>query len=498
MVHRSPWHRDTTHLSNDDTADEYCRATSTPPRSTAGTNRIFPDTPPKSRRDMFTSARLGRSPAPPLTPLSRRAGGDLEDSPPPSPTRSRRKLRERAKNDSWQGSRVAVKAETSESELDPLAALERKLDSAKVKGFPSERLLEHQVTARKFMMRSESSRFKGGLLLDQWESQIKKFTPALKVLVQMGKSRAQDPKTILGYDIVLVSFETLRSDWKKWKSGSPKDTDLFKTQLLRVILDEGHEIGNPKTLQSQACMDLTSKYKWLSSGTAIRGSANEMLVYFKFLRVATPEQIGLMYGDATRIAKFRAPFTIGRKKTDIIDGKPIVKLPSRTIEVIQVNVEDEDEAEFIRGIASKDPVSSENKYLHAQRFKDSPEGPKCSLTKLLRQQQAACIPRLTTTIETQKDSDEYQVDCQICSWHVEKIDSEFCDRCLRGETPEAENASLEDRVQPPSSKQTALLKLIRKIHAGEKHPKIVIFSSWTEALDHIKTYLEGMGYPCVQ
>lgn len=128
-------------------------------------NHLSRASPPKARRQLLRSTTYTLSPPPPSTP-SFSSSYVPEDSPPPSPTPARRrKLETSSKLQIVAGSR-AVEAEES-LQLDPLEEIRKKIDSATVKGFSSKySLREHQRIARLFMMRCESSQYKGGLLLD--------------------------------------------------------------------------------------------------------------------------------------------------------------------------------------------------------------------------------------------------------------------------------------------------------------------------------------------
>lgn len=59
------------------------------------------------------------------------------------------------------------------------------------------------------------------------------------------------------------------------------------------------------------------------------------------------------------------------------------------MEIIEVDVQDEDEAAFIRGLEGRAPLKGNSPYLTSRHYKDGPEGPKNGLTTLLRQQQGA-------------------------------------------------------------------------------------------------------------
>ncbi|KIO20079.1 hypothetical protein M407DRAFT_81963 [Tulasnella calospora MUT 4182] len=140
-------------------------------------------------------------------------------------------------------------------------------------------------------------------ILSHWESETKKFAPVLKVLVHQ-RTRIQDPRLFEGYDVVLVSYETLRSEWKNWKNRGTKNTAMFRAFFLRIVLDEGHMIANPETQQSKACRDLDGKYRWLASGTAINRNVAQMESFLTFLRV-NPESLPRSSSDRTKVNQMR-------------------------------------------------------------------------------------------------------------------------------------------------------------------------------------------------
>jgi SNF2 family DNA or RNA helicase len=48
--------------------------------------------------------------------------------------------------------------------------------------------------------------------------------------------------------------------------------ELFGNEFFRVVLDEGHAIRNYHTKTARACIHLTSKYRWILTGTPIHNS----------------------------------------------------------------------------------------------------------------------------------------------------------------------------------------------------------------------------------
>ena len=71
-------------------------------------------------------------------------------------------------------------------------------------------------------------------LLFNWRQEATRFTPDMRVLVHEGRDRARDAASFADYDIVLITYGTLRRD-------APL---LAETEFDYVILDEAQAIKN--------------------------------------------------------------------------------------------------------------------------------------------------------------------------------------------------------------------------------------------------------------
>ncbi|RBR14509.1 hypothetical protein FVER53590_03350 [Fusarium verticillioides] len=97
-----------------------------------------------------------------------------------------------------------------------------------------------------------------------WQAQIKNhITPGqIRVAVYHGTGRQTLAKQLRNNDIVLTTYQTLRSDWAN-------KGPLFTEQWFRVVLDEAHRIGNRSTQVFQAACELQSPRRWCLTGTPI-------------------------------------------------------------------------------------------------------------------------------------------------------------------------------------------------------------------------------------
>lgn len=236
------------------------------------------------------------------------------------------------------------------------------------------------------------------------------------------------------YDVVLVSYQTLANELKRhWpakletdRSHLPAIPDLAALNSLkrpgeyvspfftnhskfyRVILDEGQNIKNKDTQAARACCTLRSKYRWVLSGTPIQNNMNELYSLIRFLRISpyNKEQrfkmdIGNAFSkkndrynvhDRERAIKkvqiLLKAIMLRRVKTDTIDGKSILELPPKTMEILEASLVG-DELEFYSELENK------NKKLASRLMKSKVRGNYSSmLTLLLRLRQACCHSEL--------------------------------------------------------------------------------------------------------
>lgn len=101
-----------------------------------------------------------------------------------------------------------------------------------------------------------------------------------KVTIYAGPSRSKQLVQIFQnqFDVVIVSYQTLASDWKNHektkKAGMPQPT-LFSFEYHRVILDEAHEIRNANTAISKAAMAVEATHALAMTGTPFLNSPSK-------------------------------------------------------------------------------------------------------------------------------------------------------------------------------------------------------------------------------
>ncbi|KAH8908636.1 hypothetical protein BR93DRAFT_877127, partial [Coniochaeta sp. PMI_546] len=132
--------------------------------------------------------------------------------------------------------------------------------------------------------------------LMQWMSEIDSYTDGtLKTLLVHGtnaKSKNMTVKDIKKYDVIIMSYNSLESMYRKQEKGFKRGEGLYKEQSVihqthfhRVILDEAHSIKTRTTMTAKACFALKVDYRWCLSGTPLQNRIGEFFSLIRFLNV---------------------------------------------------------------------------------------------------------------------------------------------------------------------------------------------------------------------
>ncbi|NQE37404.1 DEAD/DEAH box helicase [Microcoleus asticus] len=159
-------------------------------------------------------------------------------------------------------------------------------------------------------------------VLGNWEREVKKFGPTLKVLVHHGDKRAKGKAfatAIKEKDLIITSYALVFRDAKEFQG--------IKWQGL--VLDEAQNIKNSEAKQSQAVRQIEASFKIALTGTPVENRLQELWSILEFLnpgylgprnffqrRFAIPIE---KYGDRESLQTLRSlvrPFILRRLKTD--------------------------------------------------------------------------------------------------------------------------------------------------------------------------------------
>lgn len=186
-----------------------------------------------------------------------------------------------------------------------------------------------------------------------------------------------------------------------------KDGSVF----YRIILDEAQMIKNRKTRTAISCCRLEASFRWCLSGTPMQNNVSELQSLIKFLRIEPycdekkfNTDIGNILDNKSK-SKFRsAPNMQGalkklrvllkaimlrRTKSSKIDGKPLLQLTPREIEINNLTFSP-DEQEYYNYLETG-AIQTMNKYLVSGSITKNYSN---ILVMLLRLRQCCCHPKI--------------------------------------------------------------------------------------------------------
>jgi SNF2 family DNA or RNA helicase len=169
-------------------------------------------------------------------------------------------------------------------------------------------------------------------LIFNWNNEIEKFCPTLKVLTFVGGDRISLKKDFDKYDIILSTYGSLLND-----------IEFLKDETFHyVILDESQAIKNPHSKRYKAVRLLKSYNRLVLTGTPIENNTFDLYAQLNFLN---PGLLGNMSHFKTTfsdtidkekdveasqlLSKIIAPFVLRRTKEDVAK-----ELPQKTEDVI--------------------------------------------------------------------------------------------------------------------------------------------------------------------
>ncbi|CAK7267090.1 DNA repair protein rad16 [Sporothrix epigloea] len=131
--------------------------------------------------------------------------------------------------------------------------------------------------------------------LFQWTSEIASYTDGcLNTLVYHrtnAKIKNLTLKDIKSYDVIMMSYNSLESMYRKQERGFSRTDGVYKEESLihrirfhRVILDEAHCIKTRSTMTAKACFALKADFRWCLSGTPLQNRIGEFFSLLRFLQ----------------------------------------------------------------------------------------------------------------------------------------------------------------------------------------------------------------------
>jgi superfamily II DNA or RNA helicase len=241
-------------------------------------------------------------------------------------------------------------------------------------------------------------------LVGNWQRELGKFAPGLRVVVVHGPRREGRFGAMSSADVVLTTYPIL-----------VKDLESFQKQGFHlVILDEAQAIKNPRALASQSARQLSARHRLCLSGTPVENNLEELWSLFDFLmpgflgdlqRFRTHFRIPIeRAGNHLKLEALRnavSPFILRRMKEHVARD-----LPPKTEIVRPVELSD-DQRELYESIR----VAAHGDVRRAIREKGVTGSAIAILDALMKLRQVCCDPRLVNVPSARRVSGSAKLDC---------------------------------------------------------------------------------------
>lgn len=238
-------------------------------------------------------------------------------------------------------------------------------------------------------------------VLKQWSNELTdkvSESAKLSVLVYHGGARTKDPRELAKYDVVVTTYTIVANEVPKQmadddadqknseepsasnkrkpsanmqnkakkKKKKLKDSNfdldsgpIARVRWFRVVLDEAQTIKNFRTVVARACCGLRAKRRWCLSGTPIQNAIDDLFSYFRFLKYdpyctynsfCTMIKHPIARDAINGYKKLQAVLKVvllRRTKETVINGKPIINLPPKTINLNKVDFTQEERSFYL-------------------------------------------------------------------------------------------------------------------------------------------------------
>ncbi|XP_036401169.1 transcription termination factor 2 [Megalops cyprinoides] len=382
-------------------------------------------------------------------------------------------------------------------------------------------------------------------LIHHWKKEIEKHVKSSRLTVYLyhGPNRQRSAQLLAEHDVVVTTYSLVSKEIPVEKEEADKpsqDTEgvvsdlppLLRVSWSRVVLDEAHNIKNPKVQTSIAVCKLRARARWAVTGTPIQNNLLDMYSLLKFLRCSPFDEYKLWKAQVDNGSKrggerlniLTQSLLLRRTKTQLdSSGKPLVSLPDRTCEVHRLKLSAEEQSVYdvlfarsrstLQSYLKRHEGGDSTKESHTNPFEkvarefgmsqpdplSSSQQPQASsavhiLSLLLRLRQCCChlslLKKTLDQTELQGDGIALSLEEQLSAMSLSESS---------GPGPEAtvslNGSRFPSQLFDDTSESTKISAVLQELKEIRKHDsqKSVIVSQWTSMLHIVAVHLKRLG-----
>ncbi|XP_068037103.1 transcription termination factor 2 isoform X1 [Anomalospiza imberbis] len=207
-------------------------------------------------------------------------------------------------------------------------------------------------------------------LIHHWKKEIERRVAfgKLRIYLYHGANRDKHAEVLSGYDVVVTTYSLLSKEVPTAKeegevpaqdhdvgSGSSPCSPLLRVAWARIILDEAHNIKNPRVQTSIAVCKLRASARWAVTGTPIQNNLLDMYSLLRFLRCSPFDEYKVWKYQVDnntrkggeRLSLLTRSLLLQRTKDQLDSaGKPLVSLPQRRMQLHQLKLTAEEQSVY--------------------------------------------------------------------------------------------------------------------------------------------------------
>ncbi|XP_066562621.1 transcription termination factor 2 isoform X2 [Amia ocellicauda] len=205
-------------------------------------------------------------------------------------------------------------------------------------------------------------------LIHHWKKEIERHVKGSKLSVYLyhGPNRQRNAEVLAEHDVVVTTYTLVSKEIPVEKEEAEKPSKdeekvgshqppLLRVAWSRIVLDEGHNIKNPRVQTSMAVCKLRAGARWVVTGTPIQNNLLDMYALLKFLRCSPFDEYKLWKTQVDNGSKrggerlnILTKTLLLRRTKDQLDstGKPLVSLPERSCLIHRVKLSKDEQSVY--------------------------------------------------------------------------------------------------------------------------------------------------------